>query len=379
MRYNSFMADVLKLLQCTNLGGMEQSVYRLMPLLQERGWEFRVESPRPMGPGEPFLQRVDPAARGHSYRGRFGWRSQKAFAQDVASRAAGATCAWITGTDVACLRVVQGLDCRKLLGHHYHHFDSLRSVARWWLFYHGLCRQLDAVTFPGDYTRNEALRIAPWLRNRAHIVHYAFDAVYTDEAERERRRIAARKRLNLPQDAWICGNAGWLIPRKRFDVFLDTARFVADAIGPRAFFVICGSGPLEHDLRLQAARLGIAERVHFAGWQTDVFPWYDAMDALLFSSDFDAFCLTPCESSARGTPVVASLGQGGLGELIRDGVDGYLANRHDPAILAANVKRLHDNPQLAADMRASVADRLRKQHNWEQALDFYDTYFRGGA
>jgi glycosyltransferase involved in cell wall biosynthesis len=171
----------------------------------------------------------------------------------------------------------------------------------------------------------------------------------------------------------------WAVPagiirRKRPDVFLHTARLVADAL-PGARFVICAMARWRRRCARLAGTLGIADRVLFAGWQADLTPWYDAMDVLLFNSDFDAFGLTPAEAAARGVSVVASVRCGGLPELLRNGVDAFLLREHDPAALACAIHRLHEEPGVADDMRESLASRIREQHELARVLDFYTAWF----
>ena len=120
-----------------------------------------------------------------------------------------------------------------------------------------------------------------------HVVRNGFDVHYVDETQRIEARQAARRELGMPLDAFVKGNGGWLIQRKRFDVFLQTARQVLRQI-PHAIFYICGGGPEEQRLRQLAQDLGIAHKVHFTGWVQDLTRYYQAWDALLFNTDFDA-------------------------------------------------------------------------------------------
>ncbi len=202
------MSKVLKLIQCSNLGGMEQSAYKLLPWLAERDISFTIATPRPFGDGAPFLKRVDKGAFDSPYSGRFGWKSHPGFARKVLDRSIDCSHIWITGTDVASLRSVRGSRLPKLLGHHYHHFESSTSYIRWKLFYEVFCRQCDRVTYCSDFVRNEAIGIAPWLKKRSSVVHYHFPIIENDgHAKGEARNLLA-----LPQDSFVIGNAGWLIP-----------------------------------------------------------------------------------------------------------------------------------------------------------------------
>ncbi|HEU0070894.1 MAG TPA: glycosyltransferase family 4 protein [Alphaproteobacteria bacterium] len=366
---------VLHLMQCTNLGGMEQVSYRLMDTLGETmGLSFRIATPLPFGPGRPRVIAQDPAAADSPGRGRFGWRDFPAFRRHVHALAADCSHAWVTGTSASALAALLGLNKPKVLSHHYHHFEGSRPWLRWRGFYELLCRQLDAITYPTAFTHDEALRIAPWLKSRAVVVPNGFEIHCPDEATRLARRARAREALGLPQDAPVIGNAGWLIPRKRFDVFLKTAARV-HAARPDAVFVICGGGPLEDDLKRMAAALGIAGAVRFFGWVQDLNPHYEAWDALLFNSDFDTLPAAPMEAASRGCVTVASLLYGGLGEFIEHGQSGYLFDRHDEAALAEALLRLTSDSAQAEALRAGAIAKLRRDFSIERATAFYRDFF----
>jgi glycosyltransferase involved in cell wall biosynthesis len=246
---------------------------------------------------------------------------------------------------------------------------------RWRAFYDLMCRQLDAITYPTAFTLNEALRVAPWLRGRARVVPNGYTIHYVGEADRLRRRAVARQLLDLPNDALVIGNAGWLIPRKRFDVFLRTAARVRER-RPDAEFIICGGGPLEDDLKRLASELGLADCIRFTGWVRDLRPHYEAWDVLLFNSDFDTLPCAPMEAASQGCVTVASLIYGGLGEFIEHGRTGYMFAIHDAQALADAILRLAEEPDHALALRSAAVKKLASDYSNERATAFYRDFFR---
>ena len=163
-------------------------------------------------------------------------------------------------------------------------------------------------------------------------IHNPLDLPLTSAPEASQ---AFRKTIGVPADALLIGNAGWLTQRKRFDVFLHSAAKIL-AHCPGAYFVIAGDGEMRDSLQRLAASLGIATRVFWTGWLTDLTPFYAGIDVLLFNSDWDALGLTPVEAMSYGVPVVASVEHGGLGEIL-DNRCGWFMERHDPRALALAV------------------------------------------
>lgn len=368
---------ILHVLQSTNLGGMEQATLRTLAGLAEQGFRFRLATPRPFGPGADAFRRFDAELRDFPYRGRFGWRDFPAFRRHVHAIAQGCSHAWVMGTCAASLRAIGGLALPKVLSHHYHHFEDRFSWLRWRAFYELTCRGLDAITYPTAFTRDEAVRIAPWLARKAAVVPNGYDIHFADEAARRAAKTEARRRLGLPDGAFVVGNAGWLIGRKRFDVFLATAQEIARDL-PEARFVICGDGPLRGALESQARAAGIADRVTFTGWVKSLEDYYRAWDVLLFNSDFDTLPCAPMEAASFGCLVVASALYGGLGEFLEHGRNGYLFSTHDPRALASAAVLLARDTALADRLRRAARDTLESRFSRERNLAFFRSFFARG-
>lgn len=366
---------VAALLQCTNLGGMEKVAYSLFEQLQSRGFKLKIASARIWGPGKPRVLQIDPEAQAFSYQGKFGWRSFPAFRRHAQTVGQSSEKVWVIGNCASCLVAARLTGQKVLFSHHYHHFENRTSRLRWTAFYLTFGAGLDAITYPTDFTRNEALRIAPWLKSKMHVVRNGFDVHYTTEEKRLVDQRAARAELKLPSDTFLIGNGGWLIKRKRFDVFLRTAQEVSRRL-PQARFQICGGGPEENNLKNLARELGIADKVHFQGWVQDMTPYYRAWDVLLFNTDFDALGCTPLEAASHGCLAVASCHYGGLPEFIEDGQTGFILNQHDPVKLAGAIIRLAHDPGLALEIRQRAITLLEQKFSNEAALKFYENYFR---
>jgi glycosyltransferase involved in cell wall biosynthesis len=155
----------------------------------------------------------------------------------------------------------------------------------------------------------------------------------------------------------VIGNAGWLIPRKRFDVFLHTAASVLQE-RPDVRFLIAGDGPERDQLHAMASSLGIQHALVWAGWIEEMRLLYAALDVLLFHSDWDALGMTPIEAIVHGVPVVSSVLHGGLAEVLRPGVDAVVLDQHDVSRLAQATLELLANPRGAAAMVNHARDHV---------------------
>ncbi|MEU1188993.1 glycosyltransferase [Streptomyces sp. NPDC005859] len=122
-------------------------------------------------------------------------------------------------------------------------------------------------------------------------------------------RRRTRRRLGLPDHAYVVGGIGRLTAGKRFDVLIHAlARLPRDH-----WLLLVGGGPEENVLRRTAHEAGIADRVLFTGerpYVPDRTPGPDlpsltsAMDLFVSPSPEETFGLAIVEALACGLPVL---------------------------------------------------------------------------
>jgi UDP-glucose:(heptosyl)LPS alpha-1,3-glucosyltransferase len=110
--------------------------------------------------------------------------------------------------------------------------------------------------------------------------------------------------------------------------------------------------------RMQAAagEMKLADRVHFAGAQQDVKPWYGMADCFVLPTLYDPFPNAALEAMACGLPLVTTL-QCGAAEFIESGVEGYICRDALDVVELARCLNLAAAPGQAAKMGAAA--RLR--------------------
>jgi len=170
-----------------------------------------------------------------------------------------------------------------------------------------------------------------------HVVPLGFDLDrLTSIGDADRR--AARAALGIPAEAAVVSTAGRLTAIKRYDLFLDTARLVADRHS-EALFLVAGDGELRAALEAQARANGIADRVSFLGWRRDLDTLYAASDVFLLTSRNEGTPVALIESLAAGVPGV-STDVGGVRDVIDSDRVGLLAPFGDARALADHVQAL---------------------------------------
>jgi glycosyltransferase involved in cell wall biosynthesis len=177
-----------------------------------------------------------------------------------------------------------------------------------------------------------------------------------------RARAALRAEMGITPENLVVTVAGRLQPWKGQHVFLKAASGVA-AARPDARFVLVGgtlfgeNRDYPRELREQAERLGISERVIFAGNRSDMPAVYAASDILVHSSVTpEPFGVVIIEAMSCGCPVVVSAA-GGAAELFEEGISGLGYPPGDSGELARRILRLLED----ADLRRKLGDSGRRR------------------
>ena len=175
---------------------------------------------------------------------------------------------------------------------------------------------------------------------------------------------AVRERHGIAPNDPVIGAVTRFFPAKGIRYLIEAFSAVVPRM-PQARLVLVGQGPEEADLRALVARLGLRDRVVFAGFRRDAHCYVGAFTISAVPSLEEGFGLVALESLALGIPVVASR-VGGLPDVVVDEETGLLVAPADPRALADALLRLLSDGNARARMRHVAA-----QHVQRFALDKY--------
>ena len=179
------------------------------------------------------------------------------------------------------------------------------------------------------------------------------------------RVTALRKELDIPCEAFVIGTVGRLQdPCKRTSDIIRALPKVLDSI-PEAQLLIVGSGPDEGMLRALAAKLGVTEKVVFAGYQAEPRPYYELMSVFVLASANEAFGLVLVEAMLSELPVVATR-VGGILTVVQEGKTGLLVEPEKPDKIASKIIELAREPELRFKMGRAGKARARAEFSSER-------------
>ncbi|MBL8669516.1 MAG: glycosyltransferase family 4 protein, partial [Alphaproteobacteria bacterium] len=182
-------------------------------------------------------------------------------------------------------------------------------------------------------------------------------------------------RMPMPEGApQTILSVGRLVAKKGFDVLLEALARLAPDLRWRLEHV--GGGPLKRRLARQAERLGIADRVAWAGArpQPEVLARYRAADVFVLASvvaeggDRDGLPNVLMEAQSQGLACV-STSVSAIPELIEDGRTGLLVPERDALALARAIEAVLRDGDLRARLGAAGAARLRERFGHAAGID----------
>lgn len=197
--------------------------------------------------------------------------------------------------------------------------------------------------FVSDYDRRSGVQhglIPP--RATAHVIHNGIDLPKVELGPRDLRRIAFPHRLTFPKDPITAIKALLLLDGYTME--------------------IAGAGELDGAAQSYALETK-ALTLHGGLSRERTLQLIGESGVMLMTSLWEGLPMTPLESMALGTPVVAPA-VCGIPEIFDDGIDGILVHEHSPEAYAAAIRRLEDD-ELRASMVVKAKAKVEAEFTWK--------------
>lgn len=147
-------------------------------------------------------------------------------------------------------------------------------------------------------------------------------------------------------DGSLIISVGRLVPWKGFDVLIKVCARLRKKIKNLKLFIV-GSGPELARLEELTEKEGMTEQVIFAGAvdHDALMRYIKASDVFVLNTSYEGLSHLVLETMAVGVPVVTTT-VGGNGEIVTDGVNGYLVKPNDMSALESRITALLEKPDL---------------------------------
>lgn len=181
-----------------------------------------------------------------------------------------------------------------------------------------------------------------------------------------------RRTLGL-QDVPVIGSVGRLAGQKRYDRLLEVL-----ALLPGTHCLLAGDGPERGPLERLAEALGLADRVHFLGFRSDVATVLAALDVFLLTSDFEGMSNAMLEAMAMGLPVVSTPVSGAREALVPDAPEaaGRVVSA-SPVALADATRNLLEDERARRALGEAARARYTETFTFDRMLDVWERALGG--
>jgi len=150
-----------------------------------------------------------------------------------------------------------------------------------------------------------------------------------------------RRRIGLPEDAFVIGFVGRLTVQKNIPLFMEAIRNMPDVMG-----VVVGDGELRSELECQAG--GIPNFL-FIGYRTDARELIASFDVFCLPSRYEGFGLVLVEAMLQKIPIIGS-NAGAIPEICGNGEYGFLFDCGNLESLIERIRTCKQNPQKAQEL-----------------------------
>ena len=157
-----------------------------------------------------------------------------------------------------------------------------------------------------------------------------------------------KRSLGLDPKELVVGSIGWLLPIKG-PMYLLRALARVWQSHPETRLLFVGKGDMEEQLRAEASRMGVSDKVTFLGWRNDIPEIMHTLDILVLPSLNEGMGRVLVEAMAAGKPVVAS-SVGGILDLVKHGHNGFLVTPGDVVGLSLAIEELVRDERLRNEM-----------------------------
>ena len=192
------------------------------------------------------------------------------------------------------------------------------------ILYRWLYPKLDLLVCQSQDMKNDLIQHFGVRAESLVVINNPVDVEWINERARSEKKLFDSGKFNVLA-------TGKLKYQKGFDLLL---RAMASLSDDRYHLTILGAGPETGSLEDLRERLGLNSQVTFLGFVENPYKYMSQADIFVLSSRFEGFPNVILESMACGTPVVSFNCQGGIDEIIQDGINGYVVELGNISALA---------------------------------------------
>ena len=229
----------------------------------------------------------------------------------------------------------------------------------------------DGIVTTGNFIKEQLVRELGISPGKIYSIPTGIDVRKFMDADAEK----VRREFGIAEDEPVIGIAAAL---RSWKGHLHIVRAMSEVIRlyPKARFLAAGEGDLRKGITELSAELRLQNSVILAGHREDIPDIIAAFDVSVMASyaseGIPQFAL---QSMAAGKPIVGTE-TGGIPEVVKDGINGYIVPPKKPEALADAILKLLSEPENAREMGLAGRRMAMENHTREKMLDDTEALYR---
>lgn len=237
--------------------------------------------------------------------------------------------------------------------------------------YHLITKTLNKITFNSqslavgvseDVSNSIKRNIQPKIP-----VKTILNGVNTAKYIRDPNNLKVRKDYSIPSDAFVVGLVSVFRFQKRIKEWLQVFKKFSD-LNSKAYGLIVGAGPLEKEVKAEINRLELTKKIIIPGLQESTRPFFNAMDVFMMTSSFEGLPIALLEAMSMECAIVTT-DAGGIKEVIRNGVDGFMVEVGNWLDLSEKLDVLSNDPELLKKYQNAARERVLEEFSLKAMVE----------
>lgn len=217
-------------------------------------------------------------------------------------------------------------------------------------------------------TREQVARL-PFVWHKISVIHNGVGNIaLLPKGAALREILGDEAEKFLESNPLIIGTLAELHRNKGIDYALEGLALLAKQTTQPFVFLVLGEGEARAKLEALRDKLGLNDRVFFAGYHSEGVSLLSAFDIFLLPSITEAFPYAILEAGKVGLPVIATA-VGGIPEVIDDMQSGVLIQSKNPGEIARALTYLINNPDKRELLGKNIAERIRDRFSVDQMIE----------
>jgi len=227
-----------------------------------------------------------------------------------------------------------------------------------WLALRLFCDRIISVS---EEARLYHLNISHAAPEKVITIYNGIDLTHYQSIDQEKERVSVLNELNIPAAANLLITVAVLRDLKGIQFMIRAMPGIL-AVFPDTYYLLAGDGTYRETLVEEVAKVGVGNRVIFAGMRKDIPRLLAASDIFVLPTLTEALPTVLAEAMAARLPIIAT-SVGGIPEMIRDRQNGRLVPPGNVWELTGTVVELLSDATSRKSMGASGWEIVQKKFN----------------